>query len=445
MTLRRVPARPALTSLRRPSHTPARSAQTRADFLDRVATEGVQHRGRPGGPRFGAMTARRVAFEVVRRVFEEEPTPTAPSAAAADGARRARPRVRDAARLRHGPARAHARPRDRDARPPAGAQARPAGARRAPARRLPARLHGRRPAARGRERVGRARPRAPGSSAPSRSRTPSCAGSPRGCRELLAALARGRRRRGGAQALLSRTGSPRPGGASSGRDAALALMRAQNEPPRPSVRARAELPGERDPEIPTALARRPHPAGAGSSEGSPGRRAAAPSSPGSPSAPSPASGSSTSAPRPAARRPSSRGRAEVVAVEKHEGRARELAENAARLGATNVTVVHADALELPAELAGFDRALVDAPCSGLGVLASRPDLRWRAEPLPELQLRAAARGRRARPAGRHDHVLGLHDQRAPRTRRSSTRSASRSTTSAPTGPASATRGDPSSC
>jgi 16S rRNA (cytosine967-C5)-methyltransferase len=63
------------------------------------------------------------------------------------------------------------------------------------------------------------------------------------------------------------------------------------------------------------------------------------------------------------------------------------------MGATNVTVVCADALELPQELTGFDRALVDAPCSGLGVLAARPDLRWRARPLPELQLellRAAA-------------------------------------------------------
>jgi 16S rRNA (cytosine967-C5)-methyltransferase len=29
--------------------------------------------------------------------------------------------------------------------------------------------------------------------------------------------------------------------------------------------------------------------------------------------------------------------------------------------------------------------LVDAPCSGLGVLSARPDLRWRARPLPELQ------------------------------------------------------------
>jgi 16S rRNA (cytosine967-C5)-methyltransferase len=91
---------------------------------------------------------------------------------------------------------------------------------------------------------------------------------------------------------------------------------------------------------------------------------------------------------------------EVVAVEKHEGRARELAENAARLGATNVRVVHADALALPPELTGFDRALVDAPCSGLGVLNGRPDLRWRSEPLPDLQLallRAAAE--RVKPGG----------------------------------------------
>jgi 16S rRNA (cytosine967-C5)-methyltransferase len=90
----------------------------------------------------------------------------------------------------------------------------------------------------------------------------------------------------------------------------------------------------------------------------------------------------------------------VVAVEANEGRARELEENVRRLGATNVRVVHADGRALPAELTGFDRALVDAPCSGLGVLASRPDLRWRSEPLPGLQLellRAAAE--RVRPGG----------------------------------------------
>jgi 16S rRNA (cytosine967-C5)-methyltransferase len=91
---------------------------------------------------------------------------------------------------------------------------------------------------------------------------------------------------------------------------------------------------------------------------------------------------------------------DVTAVEINEARARELEENARRLGATNVHVVRADATDLPPELDGFDRALVDAPCSGLGVLASRPDLRWRATPLPELQLallRAAAE--RVRPGG----------------------------------------------
>ena len=77
-------------------------------------------------------------------------------------------------------------------------------------------------------------------------------------------------------------------------------------------------------------------------------------------------------------------RGEVTAVEIDPGRARELRENVARLGASNVDVVEADATALPPDLTGYDRALVDAPCSGLGVLAARPDLRWRSRPLPEL-------------------------------------------------------------
>ena len=92
--------------------------------------------------------------------------------------------------------------------------------------------------------------------------------------------------------------------------------------------------------------------------------------------------------------------AEVVAVVVHPGRARELEANMRRLGATNVTVENADAREFPTELTGFDRVLVDAPCSGLGVLAGRPDLRWRARPLPELQrelLRVATE--RVKPGG----------------------------------------------
>jgi 16S rRNA (cytosine967-C5)-methyltransferase len=77
---------------------------------------------------------------------------------------------------------------------------------------------------------------------------------------------------------------------------------------------------------------------------------------------------------------------DVVAVEVNDARARELEENLSRLGRDDVRVVNADGRDLPPELTGFDRALVDAPCSGLGVLATRPDLRWRSQPLPELQL-----------------------------------------------------------
>jgi 16S rRNA (cytosine967-C5)-methyltransferase len=91
---------------------------------------------------------------------------------------------------------------------------------------------------------------------------------------------------------------------------------------------------------------------------------------------------------------------DVVAVEVNQGRARELAATVERIGARNVRVVVADGRELPPDLTGFDRALVDAPCSGLGVLNRRPDLRWRAMPLPELQLallRSASE--RVRPGG----------------------------------------------
>jgi 16S rRNA (cytosine967-C5)-methyltransferase len=91
---------------------------------------------------------------------------------------------------------------------------------------------------------------------------------------------------------------------------------------------------------------------------------------------------------------------EVVAVEVNEGRAREFAATVERLAARNIRVVVADGRELPPDLDGFDRALVDAPCSGLGVLNRRPDLRWRAMPLPDLQLallRAASE--RVRPGG----------------------------------------------
>jgi 16S rRNA (cytosine967-C5)-methyltransferase len=73
------------------------------------------------------------------------------------------------------------------------------------------------------------------------------------------------------------------------------------------------------------------------------------------------------------------GRGEVVAVEAHAARAKALAENARRLGASNVRVVVGDAAQ-PLGGEPFDRVLLDPPCSDLGTLQSRPDVRWRKDP-----------------------------------------------------------------
>jgi 16S rRNA (cytosine967-C5)-methyltransferase len=72
------------------------------------------------------------------------------------------------------------------------------------------------------------------------------------------------------------------------------------------------------------------------------------------------------------------GRGEVVAVESHPGRAKALAGNARRLGADIVRVLVADAAEPAGGM--FDRVLLDPPCSDLGTLQARPDVRWRKGP-----------------------------------------------------------------
>jgi 16S rRNA (cytosine967-C5)-methyltransferase len=74
------------------------------------------------------------------------------------------------------------------------------------------------------------------------------------------------------------------------------------------------------------------------------------------------------------------GEGEIVAVERNRRRAGTLARTAERLGARNVRVDIADAALARPEGPVFDRVLVDPPCSGLGVLQARPDLRWRATP-----------------------------------------------------------------
>lgn len=74
------------------------------------------------------------------------------------------------------------------------------------------------------------------------------------------------------------------------------------------------------------------------------------------------------------------GAALVVAAELAPSRAGVVAANAAGLGLDNVQTIVADGLAPPLRLGAFDLVLVDAPCSGLGVLRRRPDARWRVRP-----------------------------------------------------------------
>lgn len=46
-----------------------------------------------------------------------------------------------------------------------------------------------------------------------------------------------------------------------------------------------------------------------------------------------------------------------------------------RLGARNVVVSNYDAREFPKPMGGFDRVLLDAPCSGTGVIAKDPTVK----------------------------------------------------------------------
>jgi 16S rRNA (cytosine967-C5)-methyltransferase len=77
------------------------------------------------------------------------------------------------------------------------------------------------------------------------------------------------------------------------------------------------------------------------------------------------------------------GRGEVLALDRNPRRLDLVRRHARRLGLSDVRCVSRDASRPLLDLAprrGFDRVLVDAPCSGLGTLRRNPDARWRVGP-----------------------------------------------------------------
>ena len=74
----------------------------------------------------------------------------------------------------------------------------------------------------------------------------------------------------------------------------------------------------------------------------------------------------------------------ILAVDKYESKLKLITSSCDRLGIKNVQTIVADANDLVTEPA--DKVLVDAPCSGLGVLRKKPDMRWKREPEDVLRL-----------------------------------------------------------
>jgi 16S rRNA (cytosine967-C5)-methyltransferase len=66
---------------------------------------------------------------------------------------------------------------------------------------------------------------------------------------------------------------------------------------------------------------------------------------------------------------------EILAIDKYEVKLSFIKGACDRLGLRNVKLAAVDASTLESEQA--DKVLLDAPCSGLGVLAKKPDIKWK--------------------------------------------------------------------
>ncbi|HOV92428.1 MAG TPA: 16S rRNA (cytosine(967)-C(5))-methyltransferase RsmB [Candidatus Kapabacteria bacterium] len=68
----------------------------------------------------------------------------------------------------------------------------------------------------------------------------------------------------------------------------------------------------------------------------------------------------------------------IIAIDKYDSKLRFIQEGAARLGLTNISVQAGDAIRLQLQNQK-DLVFADVPCSGLGTISKKPDIKWKRE------------------------------------------------------------------
>ena len=82
---------------------------------------------------------------------------------------------------------------------------------------------------------------------------------------------------------------------------------------------------------------------------------------------------------------------ELVAMDLYESKIGLIRDGAARLGLTCIRTMVGDASQPERELGNFDKICCDVPCSGLGIIRRKPEIRYKnvaiLDKLPEMQYR----------------------------------------------------------
>lgn len=87
------------------------------------------------------------------------------------------------------------------------------------------------------------------------------------------------------------------------------------------------------------------------------------------------------------------GKGEIHAFDLHEKRVKLIRDGAKRLGLTNITAKTGDASKFNPDLPKYTKILCDVPCSGLGVIRNKPEIKYKNlsdfDSLPEIQYNIA--------------------------------------------------------